>query len=161
MSISASYMRILLDGGFDIAECILVAEAMERGDDRTQVYSVIEPMIEAGLSAENIARAMIEIADAVRERRSQPCWLRFGPFRPDPYKQRRGLSKGQWRRLREAIFERDGRKCSYCGATEDLAVDHVVPLSRGGTNDPGNLTPACKPCNSSKRDKLVEEWLGY
>ena len=49
--------------------------------------------------------------------------------------------------------------CFYC---QDFptTVDHVVPLIRGGTNHRDNLVPCCRPCNSSKRDKLLNEWSG-
>lgn len=67
-----------------------------------------------------------------------------------------------WDRMRDAvapvIFARDGRTCRYCGATDDLQIDHVCPLSRGGTNDPDNLAVACRPCNRSKHAKTIEEW---
>lgn len=49
-------------------------------------------------------------------------------------------------------------RCSYCGGPGGT-VDHVVPLNRGGRHAEGNLVPACKSCNSSKRDKLLIEWL--
>lgn len=47
--------------------------------------------------------------------------------------------------------------CVYCGkkATE---VDHVRPLSRGGIEHGANLVPACKSCNSAKKDRLLNEW---
>lgn len=48
------------------------------------------------------------------------------------------------------VFVRDGFKCVYCGATSALTIDHVVPVSCGGRNDPSNLVTACRPCNSSK-----------
>jgi 5-methylcytosine-specific restriction endonuclease McrA len=46
----------------------------------------------------------------------------------------------------------DGDPCAYCGAPMEH-VDHITPLARGGTNDWFNLTAACQPCNSSKRDR--------
>ena len=49
-----------------------------------------------------------------------------------------------------AVRERDSHKCVYCDAVEDLTLDHVVPLSRGGSNEVGNLVTACRTCNSSK-----------
>ena len=54
----------------------------------------------------------------------------------------------------------DKVNCVYCEAdiTGRIVWDHVVPLSRGGTHTPGNLVPCCRPCNSSKSDKLIEEW---
>jgi len=39
-------------------------------------------------------------------------------------------------------------------------VDHLVPLSRGGHNDPSNIVISCPHCNRSKQDKLPEEFCG-
>lgn len=47
--------------------------------------------------------------------------------------------------------------CAYCETTETLSVDHVVPLSRGGLHEVGNLVVACRSCNSSKKDRLLSE----
>lgn len=51
-------------------------------------------------------------------------------------------------------------KCYYCGICvgNTYHVDHVVPLSRGGSDDPENIVIACVACNCSKGDKLLEEW---
>lgn len=43
--------------------------------------------------------------------------------------------------------------CAYCGTTENLTFDHIIPLSRGGEHQIGNLVAACKPCNSRKHAK--------
>lgn len=67
----------------------------------------------------------------------------------------------EWRSIRERIFARDGYVCVYCGESpEDLECDHVIPISRGGTNDLSNLATACAPCNRSKSDRLLSEWGG-
>lgn len=55
---------------------------------------------------------------------------------------------------RQIVVKRDGEMCQYCGAP-GTAVDHIQPVSRGGTGDTWNLTLACKACNSSKGDKLI------
>lgn len=52
-----------------------------------------------------------------------------------------------------------GRRCAYCGGPFEH-VDHVIPISRGGSNWPANLRPACQPCNRSKWNKLLSEWEG-
>ena len=52
--------------------------------------------------------------------------------------------------------------CTYCG--EDLfpmTVDHVVPVSKGGSNDRANLAPACWPCNREKLNFTPEEWKAW
>ena len=60
-------------------------------------------------------------------------------------------------------FMRIARKfnycCAYCGEKPDrLDPDHVVPLSRGGSNSTTNLLPACSMCNSSKCAMTLAEW---
>jgi 5-methylcytosine-specific restriction endonuclease McrA len=45
----------------------------------------------------------------------------------------------------------------YCAAPA-AEVDHVRPLSRGGYEHASNLVPACKSCNSGKKDRLLDEW---
>ena len=49
-------------------------------------------------------------------------------------------------------------KCLYCGSTEDLQVEHLVPRSRGGLKIDGNIFYACKTCNKSKTNRLPSEW---
>ena len=50
--------------------------------------------------------------------------------------------------------------CTYCGSTDKITIDHVVPLARGGKHEADNLAPACGSCNSSKNDTLLEDWDG-
>lgn len=60
--------------------------------------------------------------------------------------------------VREAIYQRDGRSCVYCGRTPPevtLTVDHVHPRQLGGRDDPSNLVTACRQCNSDKRDMIL------
>lgn len=57
------------------------------------------------------------------------------------------------KRLRFEILRRDNHACRYCGATAPevkLTVDHVVPSTLGGSDDPANLVAACAACNSGK-----------
>lgn len=57
-----------------------------------------------------------------------------------------------------ARFADFDHRCAYCGADGDLHIEHVVPISRGGTHALGNIVPACKDCNFSKRDHDAERW---
>ena len=55
-------------------------------------------------------------------------------------------------------------ECYYCGqiaGRENLTMDHVVPLIRGGKSRKGNLVAACKECNSKKKYLLPLEWEVY
>lgn len=49
--------------------------------------------------------------------------------------------------------------CCYCGSTDQLTVDHIVPFSEGGTHDISNLQCACRRCNSRKRTKSHAQFL--
>ena len=49
--------------------------------------------------------------------------------------------------------------CEYCKSTENLTIDHIIPIVKGGQNSVLNVTVACRSCNSSKNDKLLEEWI--
>jgi 5-methylcytosine-specific restriction enzyme A len=54
--------------------------------------------------------------------------------------------------------------CHYCGrkvGRENLTMDHLVPLIRGGRSTKGNIVPACKECNSRKKYLLPVEWEEY
>lgn len=62
--------------------------------------------------------------------------------------------------LRFDILSRDWFSCVYCGAKAPevlLEIDHILPVSKGGKNDIANLCSACRPCNSGKRAKNIED----
>lgn len=52
--------------------------------------------------------------------------------------------------LRRQVYSDDGWKCVYCSDTRNLEIDHIVPLSKGGTEDRSNLQTLCAPCNRKK-----------
>ena len=54
-----------------------------------------------------------------------------------------------------------GERCAYCCralTSTQAQMEHQIPLSRGGTNWPSNIVPACKPCNQSKGTKTSAEF---
>ena len=63
------------------------------------------------------------------------------------------LTVDEW----EAIQEYFGHKCLCCGREDvKLTIDHVLPISLGGSHTADNIQPLCGPCNSSKRDKHID-----
>lgn len=70
--------------------------------------------------------------------RCAPCRAAHRKHRGDHYSQSARLGGGRiWR-------------CEQCGAREDLTVDHIVPISKGGKSTYANTRLLCRPCNSRK-----------
>jgi hypothetical protein len=62
--------------------------------------------------------------------------------------------------VREAVLERDNRSCIYCDETTiPFEVDHVIPRSKGGSNQFANLVCSCVGCNRRKSNRSIEEFL--
>jgi len=53
------------------------------------------------------------------------------------------------------------RCCVNCGTNENITLDHIVPISRGGRHSVGNLQPLCLSCNSKKNNMFLIEWYHY
>jgi 5-methylcytosine-specific restriction endonuclease McrA len=65
--------------------------------------------------------------------------------------------------IRRAQTDKRGRLiCWWCSRPihGNYHIDHRIPLTRGGSNDPGNLVISCPTCNLRKHDKLPQEWNG-
>ena len=62
----------------------------------------------------------------------------------------------EWERCQQDWHHR----CAYCGVTAALAQDHFIPLTdpRCPGTLPGNIVPACQPCNSSKGTRAPQDW---
>jgi 5-methylcytosine-specific restriction endonuclease McrA len=59
---------------------------------------------------------------------------------------------------RSMIFRRDGHKCAYCRATEQLTIDHIMPTSRGGAKETWeNQITSCLSCNLKKGNRTPQE----
>lgn len=108
-------------------------------------------------------KAEIVEADGQRVVRSarlsvpRPSVIRLRRFIHVPRKFRRQVTN-------TFLFARDAYSCQFCGRSERqlrfrecLTRDHLVPLSRGGTNDWTNVVTACSSCNTRKGNRLPEE----
>jgi 5-methylcytosine-specific restriction endonuclease McrA len=73
---------------------------------------------------------------------------------------RRALLSGNSSYLvtKKDIMKIISKPCTYCGSTENIQVDHIFPIARGGSHSIGNLTSACQHCNASKGKKFLVEW---
>ena len=71
---------------------------------------------------------------------------------PKPYK------SAYYQKTRQLVLRRDYNTCHYCGQ-EANTVDHLIPVSKGGTDDASNMVACCLQCNSSKRDRMTPHFF--
>ncbi len=108
-------------------------------------------------------KAEIVEADSDRVVRSErltlprPAVIRLTKFIHVPRRFRRQVTN-------TFLFARDHYRCQYCGRhvlelkpREALTRDHLLPLSRGGSNEWSNVVTACSPCNTRKGNHLPSE----
>ena len=101
------------------------------------------PRFKHGLSRTREYKAFIENQRIARKR------TQLGEF-----------TLAQW----EFIKEICGYTCLSCGRVEpdvQLTIDHIVPLSKGGAHDFGNIQPLCRPCNERKQARTVDLLLDF
>ncbi len=81
-------------------------------------------------------------------------------------------NRNRWQRMRaggdlplaylSAVRRAQRDRCFYCdeplGAGRATHIEHLTPISRGGTNEWDNLVYSCQPCNNSKRSKTLMEF---
>jgi len=62
--------------------------------------------------------------------------------------------------LRGNVWDKTEGKCWYCGIQtnpwRNFAIDHVVPITKGGSDDIDNLVPSCERCNKRKNNKGID-----
>lgn len=96
-----------------------------------------------------------------RWRKANPQRLRENSVRQFHTRRMRMMGNGPVERIdRWAIYERDEGLCHLCTepcAREEFTLDHVVPVSRGGTHTANNVKVAHRSCNGRKAAKLMAE----
>lgn len=67
-------------------------------------------------------------------------------------------------KIRPIVLEMYGYQCVTCGTSEDLTIDHIIPKSKGGTDELENLRVMCRSHNAQKNARLgpvVQEWFNH
>ncbi len=91
-------------------------------------------------------------------------WRRRHPDRYSEARDRYRASRSQAETLDVSRAEIDrirASACFVCGTRDEIQVDHIVPLSRGGRHSIGNLQPLCAKHNAQKGAKLLVEFRRY
>lgn len=58
------------------------------------------------------------------------------------------------REIVDAVYKRDGGRCVFCGSTQNLQLDHIIPFSKGGATTLDNMQLLCQKCNIEKSNKI-------
>lgn len=92
---------------------------------------------------------------------SRAEWRKKNRLKWNSYRRRRDIRKkenGIFLILNKEYRKLDNQLCFYCGSSNKLTMDHIIPVVRGGRHSVGNLLTACKSCNSQKGSKTIQEW---
>ena len=120
------------------------------------ISAALRELVAAGMTGEQLVAAVERIEAACETRR--PVDEAAERRRAWDRERKVALRDGGWEANRSIVIQRDGDHCRYCGSLAyPISVDHVIPLSRGGSSDPDNLAVACLNCNIKKGPRTPEE----
>lgn len=66
--------------------------------------------------------------------------------------------------VKKLVLRKSDGRCWYCGCVLNqmgamsFEIDHIQPVSRGGSSDPDNLVASCRTCNGEKADMTLKEF---
>lgn len=125
------------------------------------------PPTDGSLPCDDVQLARIARLDRRKWRRIRPQLEEFFDTKGDRWHLNRpwlavqgGMRAAIPLDIQRKVLAREGKRCSYCGTPKGpFEFDHIFPVSKGGSNDPSNLTLACQPCNRAKSDMTLAEWM--
>ncbi|MDQ8045175.1 MAG: HNH endonuclease signature motif containing protein [Patulibacter sp.] len=126
--------------------------AVLRDGDRTWWMAAGQVVTERdGLSAGDVAALLAERAERSARRLERAHAIASRQGAPSPPSGRKPIP----REVRLEVWQRDGGRCTTCGAEFDLQYDHVIPVALGGGSSASNLQLLCGPCNQRKGSSIA------
>lgn len=130
------------------------------GGDTTENLGFVTELLAKGVAHRNENGAVYS-RRLVRDEEERKA----GAKRQARLRENGGGDPDKWAAIRVPILQRDGYMCAYCGRKAST-VDHVIPKSKGGTDDSSNLVACCKRCNQKKSNRTPEDagmsfWSGF
>ena len=81
--------------------------------------------------------------------------LIFKQLLSDKHNRKKKYTIKNYKTVFEKLKYKYNFKCAHCSQSESLTIDHIIPQSRGGSDDINNLQILCKRCNSKKGSKIL------
>jgi 5-methylcytosine-specific restriction endonuclease McrA len=153
----------LQDGGIQIT--LRLDQLQRRKSDRTRdIMARTGPITGTAKLYENLCDFFLRKKDLAAENSTQHTLSRQETLRKNPPSQ---INRNKFRNIpmsiRRAVFKRDSGRCQFrnpegkpCGSPYQIEIDHILPLSRGGTNEIENLRCLCRAHNQWKADRIME-----
>ncbi|MTD47325.1 hypothetical protein GKE82_24270 [Conexibacter sp. W3-3-2] len=118
-----------------------------RAEAQAKEQAAQQRAAKAARAREDELISQARLLDAERRHREEVAWARsvLDDNHGAPTKRRTPT-----RKVRAAVWERDGGACQGCGSTQLLQFDHIIPLAKGGSNAITNLQLLCDTCNQRK-----------
>ena len=145
-------------------ERLKLQKAQYYEDNRDELLIKVKVYAETNSEAISVYHAKHYQQNSDRIKANVASWNKENPDKRATYESRRRALKagnGGSHTTEERLlkFAQLGHHCVYCWQKTKLTIDHIIPLSRGGSDEIDNIVPACHSCNSKKHDKTAEEYL--
>jgi 5-methylcytosine-specific restriction endonuclease McrA len=124
--------------------------------DELPLHTIRKQEYERSLA--NIGRPLSEVNPNLKPKRFiSHTFDRFVPLEKSvPKYKAKNRPQVKSKTKRQVVYERDGHKCLRCGDTKRLTLDHVIPVSKGGSSEVDNLQTLCFDCNCLKDNDTID-----
>jgi hypothetical protein len=103
-----------------------------------------------GLYSEEEAKLLVR--ETIRKSKSAVNYLKFRQETPEADLEYDRLPIPET--VRNEVWRRDQGKCAQCKSVRNLEFDHIIPVTRGGSNTARNIQLLCETCNRQKSDNI-------
>ena len=103
-----------------------------------------------GLCSEEEAKLLVQ--EKIRKDKSEIDYIKFRKDTPEDQLGYERLRIPE--NVRNEVWRRDQGKCVQCSSVRNLEFDHLIPMSKGGSNTTRNLQLLCETCNRRKSDSI-------
>lgn len=142
----AAYSR-LIKSNMEIPVCVMHEDATRK---RWWIYRNEVYLEDEGLSVDDVKILILDRAEQDRKKLRRAAARLTTTERGDE-RVREHISDD----IKEFVWRRDGGRCVQCGSQEKLEYDHIIPISKGGSNTARNIQLLCESCNREKAANIT------